>query len=110
MAKITLAVLNAQFVAEQSLLAAAAKEIAARLDSQHRQLSAAFARISELEKALAAAKPAAAADSRPSQRSAGWQPSYRAAVEAARRKHPGKALKVVGGAVYAQLDGSWHAV
>lgn len=101
MAKITLAALSAQFVAEQSLVAAAAKEVASRIDAQQRQLRAAFARIEALEKA--------AADSRPRQQS-GWRPSYIAAVEAAGRKYPGKTLKVVAGAVYAQIDGDWRAV
>lgn len=100
MAKITITALQAQFNAEQALVAAAANEIASRIDAQQRQLRAAFARIEALEKA--------AADSRP--RQSGWRPSYIAAVEAAGRKHPGKPLKVVGGAVYAQIDGDWRAV
>lgn len=107
MAKITLAALNAQFMAEKSLTAAAIKEIESRLEAQQRQIRAAFARIEALEKELAA-KSAAAADSRLRQRS-GWRPSYIAAVEAARRNYPGKAIKVVGGTVYAWINDDWHA-
>lgn len=107
MAKITLAALNAQFMAEKSLTAAAIKEIESRLEAQQRQIRAAFARIEALEKELTA-KLAAATDSRLCKRS-GWRPSYIAAVEAARRNYPGKAIKVVGGTVYAWINDDWHA-
>lgn len=106
MAKITLAALSAQFVAEQSLTAATIKGIASRLEAQQRQIRAAFARIEALEKELAA-KPAAAASSRPSPT---FKSTFLKRAAEIQQRYPGSAVKQQSGQFFVRLDGAWRPV
>lgn len=106
MSKITIAALSAQFEAEQSLTAATVKELVARLNSQQRQLSAAFARITALEKAAATAT-AAATSRRPRKE---FTSTFLKRVEEIHRDYPGAAVKRQNDTYYVRLNDDWHAV
>lgn len=107
MAKITLAALSAQFVAEQSLTAATIKGIASRLEAQQRQIRAAFARIEALEKELAAKPAAAAASSRPSPT---FKSTFLKRAAEIQQRYPGSAVKQQSGQFFVKLDGAWCPV
>lgn len=106
MSKITIAALSAQFEAEQSLTAATVKELVARLNSQQRQLSAAFARITALEKAAATAT-AAATSRRPRK---AFTSTFLKRVEEIHRDYPGAAVKRQNDTYYVRLNDDWRAV
>lgn len=109
MSKITIAALSAQFEAEQSLTAAVVKELVARLNSQQRQLSAAFARITALEKAAATAATATAAATSRRPRKA-FTSTFLKRVEEIHRDYPGAAVKRQNDTYYVRLNDDWHAV
>ena len=106
MSKIAIAALSAQFEAEQSLTAATVKELVARLNSQQRQLAAAFARIAALEKAAATAT-AAATSRRPRK---AFTSTFLKRVEEIHRDYPRAAVKRQNDTYYVRLNDDWHAV